>query len=111
MLENENKMTEGYVAVSAGTLQNGEKRLVQVAGRDVCLIMTEGKLYALADSCTHAGCSLTDAGEAEGGEIECACHGSRFDLATGAVKSPPADAPLERFDVRVENDRILIRAV
>ena len=104
-------MTEGYVAVSTGTLGNGEKRLVRVAGRDICLIMSEGKLYALDDHCTHAGCSLADAGEADGSEIECTCHGSRFALATGAVTASPADAPLERFDVRVENDRILIRSV
>lgn len=104
-------MTEGYVAVSVGTLRNGEKRLVHVAGRDICLIMSEDKLYALADSCTHAGCSLADAGETDGGEIECTCHGSRFDLGTGAVTTPPAAVPLERFDVRLENDRILIRTV
>jgi Rieske Fe-S protein len=36
------------------------------------------------------------------GVIECPCHGSRFDLLTGAVLRSPAGSPLARFKTKVE---------
>ncbi len=50
--------------------------------------------YALAAVCTHLGCTPRLAG----GQFECPCHGSRFDL-NGTVLAGPAKRPLDRLTV------------
>ena len=40
----------------------------------------------------------------------CQCHGSRFDIATGAVISGPATEPLDVYEVQEVEGRIQIRA-
>jgi nitrite reductase/ring-hydroxylating ferredoxin subunit len=37
----------------------------------------------------------------EEGTIICYCHGSTFDLRSGAVLQGPAEEPLTMFDVRI----------
>jgi 3-phenylpropionate/trans-cinnamate dioxygenase ferredoxin subunit len=59
----------------------------------VCLVRTGGAVYALRDECTHESVPLSY-GDVAGGAIECWKHGSRFDLATGRVLSPPATRPV-----------------
>lgn len=42
----------------------------------------------LSALCSHAGCPVGYVPEE--GEVECPCHGSRFDVMSGKVKNPPA---------------------
>ena len=71
-----------------------------VAGDTPVLLFRDGDAtYAIHDRCSHRGCSLAE-GEVDGQDIICACHGSRFDLRTGAVKRGPATAPQPAFEVR-----------
>jgi nitrite reductase/ring-hydroxylating ferredoxin subunit len=39
----------------------------------------------------------------------CQCHGSRFDLTTGAVPRGPATEPLATYEVREEHGELQIR--
>ncbi|MBV9366565.1 MAG: Rieske 2Fe-2S domain-containing protein [Solirubrobacterales bacterium] len=39
----------------------------------------------------------------------CQCHGSRFDISTGAVRNGPATAPLRRYGVAARLRRRLCR--
>jgi nitrite reductase/ring-hydroxylating ferredoxin subunit len=41
--------------------------------------------------------------------IMCQCHGSRFDIATGAVINGPATEPLDLYEVRQVEGCIQIR--
>jgi len=41
--------------------------------------------------------------------IMCQCHGSEFDITTGAVVSGPACQPLNVYEVQVVDDTIPIR--
>jgi Rieske Fe-S protein len=59
---------------------------------------TAGDFKAFSAVCTHQGCIV---GDVSGGSIECPCHGSRFDIATGAVKRGPATQPLPAKTVTV----------
>jgi nitrite reductase/ring-hydroxylating ferredoxin subunit len=70
-----------------------------------------GQLYAFADLCTCAGgsCPLSG-GLLTGTTIMCQCHGSEFDVTTGAVISGPATQPLSVYEVRVDEGSIRIRA-
>jgi len=70
-----------------------------------------GRLYAFDDLCSCAGnsCSLSG-GLLTGTTIMCQCHGSEFDVTTGAVLSGPASRPLDVYDVQVIDGSIRIRA-
>ena len=64
-----------------------------------------GTFHAIDDTCTHMGCSLAN-GELDGQIIECACHGSQFDVTTGALLSGPAEEPVRSYPVQVVGDQI-----
>ncbi len=42
------------------------------------------------------------------GTINCACHGSQYDIATGAVKKGPATKALPEKSVTVSGDGIKV---
>lgn len=71
----------------------------------------DGRLYAFDDLCTCAGdpCPLSG-GLLEGTTIVCQCHGSRYDIITGAVLSGPATTALTTYAVQDDDSRVQIRA-
>jgi 3-phenylpropionate/trans-cinnamate dioxygenase ferredoxin subunit len=87
---------------------DGTLREVVAAGQPVLLGRVAGAWLAVAGDCTHDACPLVD-GVLVGGELECTCHGARFDLATGAVLAPPATAPLATWDVQAAGGRLAVR--
>ena len=54
--------------------------------------------------------SSLDEGERDGDTVVCPWHGSRFDVCTGAVESGPAVFPQPRFETRVRDGKVEIRA-
>jgi nitrite reductase/ring-hydroxylating ferredoxin subunit len=90
--------------VAAGTM-----RVFDVAGTKVNLANAGGHLYAFDDTCTHAGCSLAT-GKLEGTTVTCPCHGSQFDVTSGAVLRGPARQPVRSRLVQVEGDNLLVDA-
>lgn len=88
---------------------SGEMRVFEVAGAAVNIANADGRLYAFDDTCTHAGCSLAD-GELEGTTVTCSCHGSQFDVTSGAVVRGPAERPVRSRAVRIEGEDLLAEA-
>ena len=74
---------------------------VRVDGRALVLASVGGEWYALEDRCSHAGCAFSEDAAIEGDRLVCDCHGSEFDIRTGAVAGPPATLPVASFAVRV----------
>jgi len=68
-------------------------------------------LYAFDDLCTCAeqACPLS-AGLLTGTTIMCQCHGSKFDIATGAVIEGPATEALTVYVVQEADDEVRVRA-
>ncbi len=67
-----------------------------------------GRLYAFDDLCTHEACPLS-AGLLTGTTIMCQCHGSRFDITTGAILNGPAAEPLNVYEVKDAEGEIQAR--
>jgi nitrite reductase/ring-hydroxylating ferredoxin subunit len=86
---------------NANDVADGQMRVFHVAGTKVNVASSEGRLYAFDDTCTHMGCSLAN-GQLEGTTVTCACHGSQFDVTTGAVKRGPAQRPVRSRIVQIE---------
>ncbi|MFN2389248.1 MAG: non-heme iron oxygenase ferredoxin subunit [Actinomycetota bacterium] len=78
-------------------------------GQPVGLYRVGETVYALGDYCSHEETFLTE-GEFEPDEleVECPLHGSRFNVATGAVRILPATKPVPAFQVRIENEVVLV---
>lgn len=55
-----------------------------VVDKDVAFFNVDGNIYAIADSCAHAGASL-GAGKLNGTIVTCRAHGLRYDVTTGQV--------------------------
>jgi nitrite reductase/ring-hydroxylating ferredoxin subunit len=92
------------VRVSAGgKLAEGEMRVFDVDGTKVSVAASGGRLYAFNDACTHMGCSLGE-GKLEGVIVTCPCHGSQFDVTSGAVIRGPAHQPVRCRSVEVEGE-------
>lgn len=68
---------------------------------------TGGKFSGIADRCSHRGCSLSK-GRLEGEVVTCPCHGSKFNVTTGAFVKGPAEVPQPVYPVIVEGDGLWV---
>jgi nitrite reductase/ring-hydroxylating ferredoxin subunit/uncharacterized membrane protein len=100
--------TDWAPAADASQLPQGRPVRVVVGDTPVLLVRDGELIYAIHDRCSHRGCSLSE-GDLEGTEIVCGCHGSRFDLRTGALRAGPATSGQPSFQVRVEDGRVEVR--
>ena len=87
----------------------GQMRVFDVAGKKVNVASADGHLYAFDDTCTHQGCSLAS-GELDGTTVTCACHGSQFDVTSGAVLRGPAERPVRSRVVQAVGEDLLVEA-
>jgi 3-phenylpropionate/trans-cinnamate dioxygenase ferredoxin subunit len=87
----------------------GQMRVFEVAGTKVNVASAGGHLYAIDDTCTHTGCSLAK-GKLDATTATCACHGSQFDITSGAVLRGPAGRPVRSRSVQVEGEDLLVEA-
>jgi nitrite reductase/ring-hydroxylating ferredoxin subunit/uncharacterized membrane protein len=98
-----------YVAVMpAAELPPETLTKADAQGLAILLVKLDGQIYALHDTCVHAGCSLAE-GKLEGRSVICSCHGSQFDLHDGTVINGPATMPEPHLDVRMENGMIEVK--
>ncbi len=79
--------------------------------RRISIARVGDRLYAFDDlcTCTDQACPLSG-GLLTGTTIMCQCHGSRFDIATGAVINGPATEALDVYEVQEVEGSIRIRA-
>lgn len=96
----------------------GTMKMAFVDADQVVVVHTGGVVRAFQGVCTHeyfeldkgfltAGGSIGENGQ-PAGTLTCALHLSRFDLGTGEALDPPAEMPIVRYPVVIENGRILI---
>lgn len=67
--------------------------------------LDNGEVIAFAPQCTHLGCAYH--WDAPKNQFLCPCHTSVFSL-DGKVVSGPAPRPLDRYDAKVQNNKLLL---
>jgi len=77
----------------------------------VSIARVDDRLYAFDDMCTCADqrCPLSN-GRLEGTTLMCQCHGSRYDITTGAPVAGPATEPLATYAVQEVDGHVQVRA-
>jgi nitrite reductase/ring-hydroxylating ferredoxin subunit len=77
----------------------------------ISIARVDGRLYAFDDlcTCTDEPCPLSG-GLLTGTTVTCQCHGSRFDIKTGAVINGPAINALGVHEVHEVDGHIQFRA-
>ena len=102
-------------------LEDGTMKEVLVQGREILLARVADRYYAADNRCPHMGGKLSQ-GKLEGTLVTCPRHGSQFDLSDGRVvrwlkgsglifrvsKALKPPRPLVTYNVKVEDDKILI---
>jgi 3-phenylpropionate/trans-cinnamate dioxygenase ferredoxin component len=98
----------GFMAVSrTDDLKEGEMQPFKVLETKIAVANVNGTFYAFDDTCSHLQCSLAE-GDLEETTVTCTCHGSQFDVTSGAVLQGPAREPVETYKTRVEDGNLKI---
>lgn len=87
--------------------QDGMKR-VHARGIPVLITRSPDHLYAIAETCSHAGGPLAE-GQRDGDVITCPWHGSQYCLKTGALLRGPSTYDQPRYHVRVSDGWVEVR--
>jgi 3-phenylpropionate/trans-cinnamate dioxygenase ferredoxin subunit len=80
-------------------------KLVEAGGHRVAVFNVGGSYYAIESACPHRGGPLAE-GMVAGEEVICPWRGSRFNVKTGSVLTPPAQQGVKSFPVRVTGDDV-----
>ncbi len=104
-----------------GELEHGAMKKILVRGHEILLARVGNSYYAAENLCPHMGGKLSQ-GKLEGTVVTCPRHGSQFDLTDGRVvrwlkgsglasmlgKALKSPRPLAIYNVKVEDDKILV---
>lgn len=75
----------------------------------VYVLTDDGRNYvAMSNTCTHLGCRVRWIADQQ--QFFCPCHNAAFDKDGEVVNGPPP-RPLDRYDVKVEDDQLYISGV
>jgi nitrite reductase (NADH) small subunit/3-phenylpropionate/trans-cinnamate dioxygenase ferredoxin subunit len=89
-------------------LPPGTCKSIETKDRSIALFNLDGHIYALDNTCPHAGGPLGE-GTIEGEHIVCPWHGWKFHIPTGVCqKNPTPGWNVVCYDVRVVESTIQI---
>lgn len=92
----------------ASDIPAGKMQKVTADGKEIFVVNIDGNFYAMDDTCTHAGASLSE-GTLEGSIITCGWHGAKFDCKTGKLHAFPAKIKdLNSYKVVVESENVFL---
>ena len=96
------------LAGKVSDITSGKMIMVSTDGKDILVTNVDGNYYAMDDTCTHAGASLSE-GSLDGSTITCPWHGSTWDCKTGKLVAFGAQLKdLSSYKVTVESDEIFV---
>lgn len=96
------------IAGKVSDISPGSFHKVSVDGKEILVVNLDGNFYAIDDTCTHSGASLSE-GKLDGDHIICGWHGAEFNCKTGKLEKFPAKInDLQTYKVSVESDSVFI---
>lgn len=98
-------MAEFVKAAKTDEIAPGQSKMLEVNGKKIVIFNVAGSFYAIDDTCSHRGGSLSQ-GMIEGEKVTCPWHGAVFDIRSGEVLGPPAPKGVARYNVRVDGVQI-----
>jgi nitrite reductase/ring-hydroxylating ferredoxin subunit len=101
-------MAEFKKVAKLSELSEGQVKGVTLDGQDVALYRFGDEVFATTNICSHEYCVISENNIIDGQEVECTCHGSRFNIKTGENTLPPAAGPLITYKTKIEGDEVLI---
>ena len=99
-------------ATQVESLENGQAFPFEFPGAVAGLLFRtkSGELGAVNAVCTHAGCIVNWSAQSPAKAFGCPCHGSVFTL-DGKVVQGPAEQPLARYKVKLQNGDAVLTLV
>ena len=89
-------------------IPSGKMTMVSTDGKDILVTNVDGNYYAMDDTCTHAGASLSE-GSLDGSTVTCPWHGSTWDCKTGKMIAFGVQLKdLSSYKVMVESDNVFV---
>jgi nitrite reductase/ring-hydroxylating ferredoxin subunit len=98
-------MSKFVKVATTGELSPGQAKRVDVDGKVIALFNLEGHYYSIDDACPHRGGPLSQ-GPVEGEVVTCPWHGSKFNVTSGDVLTPPARNAVSSYRVRVSGSDV-----
>ena len=107
-----------YVVATVDEIAPGQRKVVEVAGREIGIFNLDGEFFGIGNRCPHEGASLckgrvvglvesTEPGayqhSRKGEMLRCPWHGWEFDIRTGKSWCDPRRTRVRSFDIRVED--------
>jgi nitrite reductase/ring-hydroxylating ferredoxin subunit len=83
-------------------LAENKPQLLVLRGKRICLVLRGDRFYAVQDTCSHRGESLSKGTVNYQGEIICPLHGHCFSLKTGR-ESSERSRDLETYPVKEDD--------
>jgi 3-phenylpropionate/trans-cinnamate dioxygenase ferredoxin component len=105
----------GFIRVmKIGDIVNGRLTRARAGDREILIVRTGDKYYAIGGLCTHMKGLLAD-GSIDGTIVTCPKHGAQYDVTTGKCLQGPKVAFLKlqgkdepRYETKVEGEYILV---
>lgn len=92
----------------ADDLPDGGRLCVTVDQKQLVVLRVGGEVYAIANTCPHAGRPLEE-GEVRGLTITCPYHGYAYNLRSGAnLDYPDVEPPVPTYPVRIEGGKVQV---
>ncbi len=96
------------MAGKASDIPEGKLSKVSIGGKEIMIANIGGSYYAMDDTCTHSGASLSE-GRLEGADVVCGWHGAQFDCKSGKLSKFPAKInDLGSYGVTVESGDVFV---
>ncbi|XP_078278312.1 apoptosis-inducing factor 3-like [Rhinoraja longicauda] len=84
-------------------------REFEVENHKVLVIKSNGEFSAIGHLCAHNGAQLVK-GVLSNGRVRCPRHGACFNIKTGDIEEYPTLDGVQFYQVKVENDKVIISA-
>ena len=87
---------------------SGQMKKISSDENEIVIININGDYFAIDDTCTHAGGSISE-GKLDDSTIICDWHGAQFDCKNGKLLKFPAKInDLKSYKIIIESDKIFV---